>query len=101
MINLDLTLFKSHILRKKQKPKCGRRVETSGECVFFVPLALLGDCLRTKNTCVLAMLLCQAAVSVCLSVFHKDTVFQELHSSDSCSQCKDPFCKVKARTMSD
>ena len=101
MINLDLTLFKSHILRKKQKqkPKCGRRVETSGECVFFVPLALLGDCLCTKNTCVLAMLLCQAAVSVCLSVclsvFHKDTVFQELHSSDSCRQCKTLFVRSR------
>lgn len=92
MINLDLTLFKSHILRKKQtqKPKCGRRVETGGECVFFVPLALIGDCLRTENTCVLAMLLCQVAAP-----FHRGTVFQELHGSDSCRQCQDPFARSR------
>ena len=96
MINLDLTLSKSHILRKKSKPKCGRKVEIGGKCVFFVPLELIGDCFHTKNTCVLVMLLCQAAVP-----FHKDTAFQKLHGSDSCRQCKDPFCKVEARTMSD
>lgn len=84
MINLDLTLSKSHILRKKKTktknktPKYGTRVEIGGECVFFVPLELTGDCLHTKNTCVLVMLLWQAAVP-----FHKDTVFQKLHDSDS------------------